>query len=114
MDDQSELFDPRRRAPRQPADWFGFYKFDDADDEPLRVCRVLDISPLGAGLELFGTARDEHLGGLITVTVELHGETRNVVLDEASQTARVGVEFPVLNESAKQYLRRLNGVKSRW
>jgi hypothetical protein len=114
MADQPEQFEPRRRAPRQPADWFGFYKFDDADNEPLRVCRVLDISPLGAGLELFATAPDEHLGGLITVTVELHGQTRNVVADPEMQTARIGVEFPVLNEEAKQYIRRLNGVRSRW
>jgi hypothetical protein len=114
MADQSEEFGPRRRTPRQPADWFGFYKFDDADDEPLRVCRVLDISPLGAGLELFATAPDERLGGLITVTVELHGQTRNVVVDKETQTARLGVEFPIPNEAAKNYLRRLNGVKSRW
>lgn len=114
MSDQSEQFELRRRTPRQPADWFGFYRFDDADDEPTRCCRVLDISPLGAGLELFATAPRENLNGLITVTVELHGRTRNVVVDKETQTARVGVEFLILNEAAKSYLRRLNGVRSRW
>ena len=114
MTDQANYPEQRRRTPRQPADWFGFYKFDDADNEPLRCCRVLDISPLGAGLELFATAPDEHLNGLITVTVELHGRTRNVVVDKETQAARVGVEFPILNEAAKSYIRRLNGVKSRW
>jgi hypothetical protein len=104
----------RRAVPRQPADWFGFYRFEDKDDEPTRCCRVLDISPLGAGLELFATAPGEHLSGLITVTVELRGQTRNVLVDEATNTARVGVEFPVLNDEARGYLRRLNGVQSRW
>jgi hypothetical protein len=113
-DQSAQQYDPRRRTPRQPADWFGFYKFDDADNEPLRFCRVLDISPLGAGLELFATAPDEELRVLITVTIELHGQTRNVVVDKETQTARVGVEFPVPNEAAKQYLRRLNGIQSRW
>jgi hypothetical protein len=110
-----EVESPRRRAvPRQPADWFGFYKFDDADNEPTRCCRVLDISPMGAGLELFATAPGENLSGLITVSVELHGNTRNVVLDAESHSARVGIEFDLPSPEAKQYLRRLNGVRSRW
>ena len=104
----------RRAVPRQPADWFGFYRFDDADDEPTRCCRVLDISPLGAGLELFATGPNEHLGGLLTVSVELRGHARNVVRDEATHSARVGVEFSVLSDEAKRYIRRLNGVQSRW
>ena len=114
MFNQPSSPDPRRRVPRQPADWFGFYKFDDADDEPIRCCRVLDISPLGAGLELLATSPGEQLSGLITVTVELHGRTRNVIVDKETHAARVGVEFPILNDAAKQYLRRLNGIKSRW
>src|ERR1700683_2343526 len=64
-----EMTELRRGVPRQPADWFGFYRFDDADDEPVRCCRVLDISPLGAGLELFATAPGERLSGLIPGTV---------------------------------------------
>ena len=104
----------RRAVPRQPADWFGFYRFDDADDEPTRCCRVLDISPMGAGLELFATAPSENLNGLITVTVELRGRTRNVVIDKESHTARVGVEFSILKEAAKNYLRELSGFRSRW
>src|SRR5580658_5973351 len=114
MADRPEEFELRRRTPRQPADWFGFYRFDDADDEPTRCCRVLDISPLGAGLELFATAPGERLSGLITVTVELRGQARSVVVDDQTNTARVGVEFPVLNDEARKYLRRLNGVLSRW
>jgi len=87
---------PRRRAvPRQPADWFEFYKLDDTDNEPVRCCRVLDISPMSAGLELFATTSDENLNGLITVTVELHGNTGNVILDGETHTARVGIDFDV-------------------
>ena len=104
----------RRAVPREPADWFGFYKLDDADDGPTRCCRVLDVSPLGAGLELFAIAPAEQVGGFITVTVELRGDTRNCIVDEIAHTARVGVEFPFLTEAAQEYLQRMNGLKSRW
>jgi hypothetical protein len=96
MADQPEQLGTRRRAPRQPADWFGFYQYEGPGDEPLRVCRVLDISPLGAGLELFATGPEENLGGLITVTVELRGETRNT-----SSTRR-----PKLRESVSSFQSR--------
>jgi hypothetical protein len=104
----------RRTVPRQPADWFGFYKLDGVDDELTRCCRVLDISPLGAGLELFAIAPEERVSGPITVTVELRGDTRNCIVDEATHIARVGVEFSCLTEGAKRYIRRISGVTSRW
>jgi hypothetical protein len=104
----------RRAVPRQPADWFGFYRFDNDDSEPWRCCRVIDISPLGAGPELFATPSNEDLSGPITISIELRGETRNVVRGDTRDTARIGVEFAAPTEAAKRYMRSLNGVRSRW
>jgi hypothetical protein len=104
----------RRAVPRQPADWFGFYRFDDADVDAWRCCRVIDISPLGAGLELFGTMGDEEMSGPITVSVELRGEPRGLILNPDSNSARIGVEFTTPSEAAKSFMRSLNGTRSRW
>lgn len=83
----------RRAVPRQPADWFGFYRFDNDDSQPWRCCRVIDISPLGVGLELFARSPGENLPGPIAISVELRGETRNVVRSDLGDTARLGVEW---------------------
>ena len=104
----------RRAAPRQPADWFGFYRYDKAEGEPWRACRVLDISPLGAGLEMFSVLPEEQLEGSLVISLEIHGITRNVVRDEEQNAARVGIEFSAINEAAKEYLRVMNGSRSRW
>ena len=104
----------RRGVPRQPADWFGFYRFDNIWDENWRSCRVIDISPVGAGLELFDTTLGECMDGRITVSIELHGDTRNVVINEQNNTARVGVQFPTPSDVARRYVRSLSGIRSRW
>jgi len=110
MSDQLHESEQLRRAvPRQPADWFGFYRFDDAEADAWRCSRVIDISPLGAGLELF-----EHMGGPITVSLELSGNPRGLILNADDNSARVGVEFTTASEAAKIYLRSFNGVRSRW
>jgi len=104
----------RRAVPRRPADWFGFFRFDDAENDAWRCCRVVDISPLGAGLELFGVVSEDQTDGPITVSIELRGTPRNMTLDAQAHSARVGVEFAELSESAKRYMKTLNGVRSRW
>jgi hypothetical protein len=104
----------RRAVPRQPADWFGFYRFDNVQSEPWRACRVLDISPLGAGLEIFSVVPDEPVEGAVVVSLELRGLTRNVVRNDDQQSARIGIQFPELTEAAKQYLREMNGTRSQW
>jgi hypothetical protein len=106
---------PRRAVPRQPADWFGFYRFDDAESDTWRCGRVVDISPLGAGLELFGTdIAEDQMEGPVTISLELRGTPRNIVSDAKLHSARVGVEFVELSLAAKRYLRTMNGLKSRW
>jgi len=104
----------RRAVPRQPTDWFGFYRFDQLESEPWRCCRVIDISPLGVGLELFAVASGEELFGPVTISIELRGTTRNVVRGNTRDSARVGVEFAAPTEAAKKYIRTLSGVKSSW
>ena len=104
----------RRAVPRQPADWFGFYRFDNSTIDSWRCCRIIDISPLGAGLELFDTVPGEELDGPITVSLELRGDSRSLVLNEEGNTARLGITFPVPTEAAKEYVRTLSGVRSRW
>jgi hypothetical protein len=104
----------RRAVPRQPADWFGFFRFDDAESDAWRCCRVVDISPLGAGLELFGVVEEDRMDGPITISLELRGTPRNVTPNAESHSARVGVEFAEPSESAKRYLRMMSGVRSRW
>jgi hypothetical protein len=104
----------RRAVPRQPADWFGFFRFDDSESDAWRCCRVGDISPLGAGLELFGVVIEDHTDGPITVSIELRGTPRNMTIDAETHSARVGVEFAEPSESAKRYMKMINGVRSRW
>jgi hypothetical protein len=104
----------RRAVPRQPADWFGFFRFDDSENTAWRCCRVVDISPLGAGLELFGITEDDHTDGPVTVSLELRGSPRNVNFDVDSHSARVGIEFAQPSDAARRYLRMMSGVRSRW
>lgn len=104
----------RRSVPRQTTDWFGRFRFDDTEDEPWRGCRVLDLSPLGAGLEIFETVPGEYMDGRLTVSLELHGDPRNVVFDVENKTARVGMQFPAPTGAAKEYVRSLSDIRSRW
>jgi hypothetical protein len=104
----------RRAVPRQPADWCGFFRFDDAESDAWRCCRVVDISPLGAGLELFGVVDEDHMDGPITVSIELRGTPRNMTNDAGARSARVDVQFAEPSEAAKRYMKMLNGVRSRW
>jgi hypothetical protein len=104
----------RRAVPRQPADWFGFFRFDDSETDAWRCCRIIDISPLGAGLELFGIGAAEEMSGAITVSLELRGSPRGLLANPAENSARVGIEFTTPSEAAKIYMRSLSGVRSRW
>ncbi len=104
----------RREIPRQPTDWFGFYRFTNVGHEPSRPCRIIDISTLGAGLELFDISADEQIDGLLSVDIELSGEVQNVVLAEKTKTARVGVNFPNPTQAALEYVEELHKVRGLW
>ena len=100
----------RRAAPRQPTDWSATYRFDSADDDSWRTCRILDISPIGAGLELYQVLPDEIVTGNITISFELRGKGRSVNRSGDGRTARFGIEFPELNEAAREFLNETRGV----
>jgi hypothetical protein len=102
----------RRAVPRLPADWIGFYRFDDEKDQRWRCCRVIDVSPLGAGLELLDTSPDERMDGSITISLELHGDVQHLATNENNNSTRVGVTFPAPTEVAHEYVQTLSG--SRW
>jgi hypothetical protein len=104
----------RRGVPRQPADWYGFYRFDNVEHEPSRPCRIIDVSTLGAGLELYDIAEGEQMDGLLTVNLELSGEVQSIILNENNGTARVGATFPNPTEAALQYVAALHEIRSLW
>ena len=88
--------DDRRRVPRNPAGWMGRYMFE--GQASWGWCRVVDISSLGAGLELHGAVPENCTGCRITVKVEspyelrLVGECRHATREPARRI-RVGIEF---------------------
>ena len=92
----------RRRFARKRAGWIGTYKLCGRDDEGWFECRVLDYSPAGAGLELFGP-HPRHEGEELVVRLELSGrlegggvQVPGVVISStrgASGYHRVGVEL---------------------
>ena len=92
----------RRHTARKRAGWIGTYKLLGRGDEEWFECRVLDYSPAGAGLELFGP-RTRHDGEDIIVRLELSGRLEGgglagpgVVTYRAQGTSgyqRVGVEL---------------------
>ena len=102
----------RRAVPRQPVGWSATYRFDNIVNEPWRRSRILDISPVGAGLELYQVLPDEHLGGRIIVSLKLRGEGRNVVRGEDGTTARFGIQFPEPTDAAEQYLNVVDAKNS--
>ena len=89
----------RRRRPRHPAGLTGTYRLVDDENSAWKPCTVVDLSTIGAGLELFGN-RDDALAGRSLVLrvhdddgepsgVLLRGEIRRV----EHGTNRVGIEF---------------------
>ena len=79
------------------------YRLANVVAEPWRMCRVLDISPMGAGLELYQVVPDELLAnGVITLAVELRGEGRNALRSDDGNAARFGIEFPEPSDAARK------------
>lgn len=92
----------RRRIARKRAGWIGTYQLCGRGDQGWFECRVLDYSPAGAGLELFGP-HPTHEGDEIVVRLELSGrlegggvQVPGVVTYRAEGSSgyeRVGVEL---------------------
>src|SRR5271156_5117234 len=110
----------RRRLPRQEADWPGQYTLDGGT---WGSCEVLDISILGAGLEIFGPPQGELMGRQITVEVEtpagasitlrMTGELGNIAAGPRGGTG-VGTQFADLSETEKAILDVLEHMRVVW
>ena len=115
----------RRRVPRQRAGWVGKYFIEASDLEAWHECRVLDISVIGLGVELFGPVPipEDLVGQRITVeahtpagaslSVRARGEVRNVG-PGASHGTRVGIEFVDLTDVERSILDALVFMDALW
>jgi hypothetical protein len=103
----------RRLLPRQFTDWHGRYMIEDDPNELWRPCRVVDVSTLGAGLELFDTSAEEMSERSIILSVDLKGEVKHAV---ASRTdgIRVGIQFEDLTDLESDYVRSLVKLQALW
>jgi hypothetical protein len=109
----------QRRLPRQEADWPGTYQ---VDASAWNGCQILDISILGAGLEIYEAARDDLVGREITVevqtpagasiTLRMVGAIRHVAA--TPKGARVGIEFGDLSETERAILNVLEHMRVVW
>ena len=107
--------DRRRRAPRAAVhEWPARYRVEDDPWSTWQECSVLDISPLGIGLELHGSVDRRLVGQRFAVevylaqgqslTVGLHGVVRNLGPGPWGGT-RAGLKFTGLSSSERCVLR---------
>jgi hypothetical protein len=113
----------RRRVPRQSADWFGKCLVEDDPAAAWHECRVIDVSLLGAGIEVFGFARRDVVGERLAVEVEdpagssfmvrFVGEIKNV-RDEPRGRVRLGLEFLDLSTNERAIIDLLQQMRMNW
>jgi hypothetical protein len=112
----------QRRVPRQAVGWSGKCMFAD-DPAPLWAeCQVLDISILGAGIEVFGPIGDDLIGREITaevltsngsVNIRLVGVVRGVSPGPQGGI-RAAIEFSGLSDSERTILDALERMRVVW
>jgi hypothetical protein len=118
----------RRRVPRiATTSWSGRYIVEDDPASDWAECRVLDISVLGVGLELFPTRADEDLGPLVghrlviqvqapvgeSISVRLAGTVTNVGTG-VQGGIRTGLEFVGLSETEQAIVRVIEQLLVAW
>jgi hypothetical protein len=113
----------RRRVPRTSAGWPGRYRFEQDPVNEWGECEVIDISLIGAGLELMGDVPPVPVGVRIvvevatpagsSVTLRLAGETRNVAPGSGGGI-RVGIEFIDLSDTERSILDVLSQMRVVW
>ncbi len=127
----------RRRVPRQEAGWPGYCGIDDDPESAWYECRVVDISVLGAGIEvydpgkpllgagieIFGPAGDDLIGHKITVdahtssggsvSIRFTGMIRNTK-PGPNGGLRAGIEFLGLSEEERSMLDALERMQVVW
>jgi hypothetical protein len=112
----------RRRLPRHLADWPGTYHFDHleiADGD----CRVLDISRMGVGVEVFGDTPVDPVGHRVianvrgpaggSIGIHMEGQIRNVSLGSAGGV-RLGIEFVGLSDVEQGIVDSLEQMQIAW
>ena len=113
----------RRRVPRQAAGWFGKCIVDDDKSASWSECRVIDVSIIGAGIEVYGFVHHNLVGRHITVEVQaptgasvsvrFTGEVMNAG-DIPGGGVRLGLEFAGLSESERSILNMLERMEVGW
>ncbi len=113
----------RRRVPRQAAGWFGKCLVEDDPQAVWSECRVVDISILGAGIEVFGAPLRNLVGQRLAVEVQpsaaaslsihLVGEIKNVAAAPRGRV-RLGMEFIDLTDSERSFVHVLEQMRMAW
>jgi hypothetical protein len=103
----------RRLLPRQFADWRGWYMIEGDTEQRWRECRIVDITAMGAGLELRDASPEETRGRRIILAVQLTAEVRHAREGDDDQT-RVGAQFVDLTEAERAYITALVEEGTRW
>lgn len=118
------MSDPRRtRLPRQEADWPGTYVIEGDLHRAWGACVIVDISILGAGLELFGDVLSDQIGRQIVVevqtpagaaiTFQMVGEIRYSAAGSRGGT-RGGIEFGHMSDTERAILNLLEHMRIVW
>jgi len=113
----------RRRVPRQAAGWFGKCVLEDDSEASWSECRVVDVSIIGAGLEVFGFVEHNLVGKRMVVEVQAPtgasvsirfvGEITNAGVIPGGGV-RLGMEFVGLSESERSILDMLEQMQVGW
>ncbi len=110
----------RRRVPRAGTPgWWGRY----TDEDDARHCKIVDLSVLGVGLELFGDVPKDLIGHRLHIEVQapvgesiilrLSGTVRN--MGPGSDGAiRVGLEFVDLSDTERMILNAMDVMGIGW
>ena len=113
----------RRRVPRQEAGWIGKCIVDDDPEAAWFECRVIDVSIIGAGVEVFGIQHHSLVGRRLavevgapsgaSVSVRFVGEIKNAGTVPQGGL-RIGMEFVGLSESERSILNMLEQMQVGW
>ena len=115
--------DMRRRVPRTSAGWAGSYQFEGGAELHAGRCRVLDISVMGAGVEVFDSAPEQPVGRQLAIDVQawaggsvaigLVGVVRNTRSGNEGGL-RLGMEFVGLSDTERSILDALEMMQVFW
>jgi PilZ domain-containing protein len=113
----------RRRVPRQATEWFGKCLIEDDCEAVWSECRVIDISILGAGVEVFAFEPRDLVGHRLVVEVQppdasslsvnLVGEIRNMSV-APRRRVRLGIEFVDLSDNERSIVDMLARMQMTW